>query len=95
MIFFSEECIILPFWISSQFLCGIYFPSLLAHSPPPVPTNANRAGLLHPSISDELASLPTGAAPPKPPRMKKETRESYNAYDNASRFLNIYPLFKY
>ncbi|KAM3179269.1 hypothetical protein ACTXT7_000942 [Hymenolepis weldensis] len=61
----------------------INLPPKPTHSPPPVPINANNAGSLHPSISDELVSFPTGAAPPKPPRMKKETRESYNAYDNA------------
>ncbi|VUZ51908.1 unnamed protein product [Hymenolepis diminuta] len=60
----------------------INLPPKPTHSPPPVPTNAIRAGSLHSSTSDELASFPTGAPPPKPPRMKKETRESYNAYDN-------------
>nr|CDS31562.1 Rho GTPase activating protein 12 [Hymenolepis microstoma] len=57
-------------------------PPKPTHSPPPVPINPNSSSSLYTSISDEFASLPTDAAPAKPPRLWRGTMDSYNAYDN-------------
>ncbi|KAM7537069.1 hypothetical protein Aperf_G00000074783 [Anoplocephala perfoliata] len=59
-------------------------PPKPTHLPPPVPTTEIESESLCSLLTEESFSLPSGAAPPKPPRTTRGNlgKGSFNAYDN-------------